>query len=211
MQRLGMFTGSRISDLMSEGRKGEPFGKTALSYIYEVAAERDLLPMYRSNEELFDIYNELTTVDNRYTRYGHENEDFAVERYELATGNKTEEVGFTTHPTIEWLGASPDRIATNKDGERKVVEVKCPIPANFMRYRSEIHDSATLKAVKPEYYWQIQAELAVTGLDKADFVVFCPFLRSGLHIVEIPRNDEEIRAIEKRVRLANEHIKNYII
>ena len=36
--RLGNFTGSRIGDLMSGGKKGDMFGKTALAYIYEVAS-----------------------------------------------------------------------------------------------------------------------------------------------------------------------------
>ena len=36
VSRLGFFTGSRIGDLMTSGKKGELFGKTALSYTYEV-------------------------------------------------------------------------------------------------------------------------------------------------------------------------------
>ena len=51
-QRLGNFTGSRIGDLMTSGKKGELFGKTAFSYIYEVAAERNLLPKYIEDDYL---------------------------------------------------------------------------------------------------------------------------------------------------------------
>lgn len=53
--RLGNFTGSRIGDLMTSGKKkGELFGKTALSYIYEVAAERNLLPKYIKDDLLLE-------------------------------------------------------------------------------------------------------------------------------------------------------------
>ena len=53
--RIGFFTGSRIGDLMTSGKKGELFGKTALSYIYEVCAERNLLPKYIEDDYYFEI------------------------------------------------------------------------------------------------------------------------------------------------------------
>ena len=83
-QRLGNFTGSRIGDLMTSGKKGELFGKTAFSYIYEVAAERNLLPKYIEDDYLFEIYQNQVSINNKFIEFGHENEDFAAERYSLS-------------------------------------------------------------------------------------------------------------------------------
>lgn len=54
IQRLGYFTGSRIADLMVSGRgKGELFGKTAMSYIYSVASERNLRDAVMSDDTVW--------------------------------------------------------------------------------------------------------------------------------------------------------------
>lgn len=90
-QRLGNFTGSRIGDLMTSGKKGELFGKTAFSYIYEVAAERNLLPKYIEDDYLFEIYQNQVSINNKFIEFGHDNEDFAAERYQLVTGCELEE------------------------------------------------------------------------------------------------------------------------
>lgn len=203
--RIGFFTGSRIGDLMTSGKKGELFGKTALSYIYEVCAERDLLQKYIDDDYLFDIYQQQVSINNKFIEFGHDNEDFAAERYQLVTECKLEECESIQHPTIPYFSASPDRIAI-KDGLRKVVEIKIPLPKTFIEYMAEIKDNETLKAVNPKYFYQVQAEMSCTGLDKADFVVFCPFLKHNIHVVEITRDEVVIAEFEKRITAANEII-----
>ena len=42
IQRLGMFTASKFGKLLNTKRGGVGFGDTAMAYIYEVAAERQL-------------------------------------------------------------------------------------------------------------------------------------------------------------------------
>lgn len=208
-QRLGNFTGSRISDLMVSGKKGELFGKTALSYIYEVAAERDLLQSYIDDDYLFEIYQQQVSVSNKYTDWGHEIEDLAAERYQLATGFELEECESIQHPAIPYFSASPDRIAI-KGGTKKVVEIKCPLPKTFMEYMAEVKDNNTLKSVNPKYFYQIQAEMSCTGLDRADFVAFCPFLKHNIHIVEITRDNMVISEFEKRITEANKIINQIL-
>lgn len=208
-QRLSFFTGSRIGDLMTSGKKGEQFGKTALSYIYEIAAERNLLPKYIEDDYLFEIYQQQVSISNKFIEFGHDNEDFAAERYQVVTGCELEECESIQHPTIPYFSASPDRIAI-KDWIKKVVEIKCPTPKKFMEYMAEVKDNDTLKSVNPLYFFQIQAELACCGLDKADFVVFCPFLKHNIHIVEITRNDDVISEFEKRITAANEIINQIL-
>ena len=205
ISRLGKITGSRIGDLMTSGKKGEMFGKTALSYIYEVCAERDLLQKYIDDDYLFEIYQQQISISNKFIEFGHDNEDFAAERYQLVTECKLEECESIQHPTIPFFSASPDRIAV-KYGLRKVVEIKVPLPKTFMEYMAEVKDNETLKAVNPKYFYQVQSEMACTGLDKADFVVFCPFLKHNIHIVEITRDEAVIAEFEKRITAANEII-----
>lgn len=209
LSRLGNFTGSRIGDLMTSGKKGELFGKTALSYIYEVCAERDLLQKYIEDDYYFEIYQQQVSFSNKYTDWGHEVEDFAAERYQLVTGCELEECESIQHPTIPYFSASPDRIAI-KNTLRKVVEIKCPLPKTFIEYLAEVKDNETLKAVNPKYFYQVQAEMSCTGLDKADFVAFCPFLKHNIHIVEITRDEAVISEFEKRITAANEIINQIL-
>lgn len=209
VSRLGFFTGSRIGDLMTSGKKGELFGKTALSYIYEVCAERDLLQSYIDDDYLFEIYQQQVSINNKFIEFGHNNEDFAAERYQLVTGCELEECESIQHPAIPYFSASPDRIAI-KGGMKKVVEIKCPLPKTFMEYMAEVKDNDTLKAVNPKYFHQIQAEMACTGLDRADFVAFCPFLKHNMHIVEITRDESVIAEFEKRIKAANEIINQIL-
>ena len=80
--RLGCFNGSAIGDLMSSGRKkDELFGQTALSYIYSIASERQLLPVYLTDDYLWEIYQSQVSFTNKYMEYGHEQEPLAIEEY----------------------------------------------------------------------------------------------------------------------------------
>lgn len=210
--RLGNFTASAIHQLMCGGKGGERFGKTALSYIYQVTAERDILPAYLSDDILFEVYLQQTTVTSKAMDWGHDNEPLAAERYALRTGYDVAEVGIFFHPEVPHFSASPDRIATDLlTGTQRVVEIKCPSPKKFMEYRSTIHDAESLRAVCPEYYWQIQAELACTGLREAHFVAFCPFLQHNIHIVPIPICDTDVALMVERVREANKLIGESIL
>ena len=207
-QRLGYFTGSRIADLMVSGRKkDELFGKTAMTYIYEVAGERMMKPSFVADDEKFAEYLQLVHPTSKTMEWGHDAEDVAVEVMEAKTDIITERVGSTIHPTIPYFSASPDRLFTASDGTLGVLEVKCPMPKAFMQYRAEIVDATTLKAVRPEYYWQVMAEMMCTGRECAYFVAFCPFIKGGtLHAVLIHADQDAFGIIEERVTAANEII-----
>lgn len=212
--RLGNFTGSKIGDLMSSGKKKDAmFGKTAMSYIYEVASERDLLSAYLEDDYLFEIYQNLVSVNTKYMEYGHENEELAAETYAEVNGCVLELCESVTHPSIPHFSASPDRIAVWNDGakiNRKIVEIKCPMPKTFMLYKNEVNDGQSLLEVEPKYFYQVQAEMACTGLSSADFVVFCPFLKHNIHIVEIQRDDDVIYRMSERINMANELIEKLL-
>lgn len=209
--RLGKFNGSSIGDLMTKGRKkDEMFGQTALSLIYKIASERNLLDIYKEDDYLWEIYQEQVSISNKHTRFGHENEGLAIETYEEATGNKCIETGSIDHSTIPNYAASPDRL-TEIDGTTTICEVKCPLPATFMKYKAEIKDNASLLSVEPRYYYQVQAEMHVSGCKQADFICFCPFLKHPLHIVRITADKEVQKEIEYRISEAEKIISNILI
>jgi putative phage-type endonuclease len=60
--------------------------------------------------------------DNRHIRWGVQFEAAARLDYEAATGNIIETTGFWVHPTLDWLGASPDGLI----GTDGLAEIKCP-------------------------------------------------------------------------------------
>jgi putative phage-type endonuclease len=70
------------------------------------------------------------------------------------------------HPTVPFLGASPDGITLTADPEDyrygRLVEFKCPISRDF--------DLTT--PIKPEYYHQMQLQMECTQLHECDFVEF---------------------------------------
>lgn len=77
------------------------------------------------------------------------------------------EFGLLRHPSLDFLGASPDGVT--EDGV--MLEIKCP-------WRRKIDGT-----VPKQYYLQIQGQLAVTGLDECDyFEVEFEQLRSDMDI-----------------------------
>ncbi|XP_030271599.1 uncharacterized protein LOC115580976 [Sparus aurata] len=71
--------------------------------------------------------------------------------------------GLVIHPDAPWLGASPDGL----------VEVKCPNVKNYVdcKYLQMKYGSLSLRE-SHAYYWQVQGQLLITGLEWCDFVVF---------------------------------------
>lgn len=206
MHRLGRWNGSEIWQLMKSGRgKDQIFGATAMTYIEEVAAQRGLSDIYKTDFEMFKEYDNLVTAGSKFIDWGHENEAGGVMNFQLLTGCEVEECGSIDHPTIPNFSASPDRIVTVK-GEREILEVKCPMPKSFGKYKMEIHDAADLLSVKPEYFYQVQAEMCVTGLKIANLVFFCPFMKNPIHRIRIAADDAVWAEFDIRIRKAEELI-----
>lgn len=204
--RLGKFTASTISDLMTKGRgKDELFGKTALTLINQVAYERMLNPVVVDDDAedgLFADYLYFTNTESKAMRWGIEQEPVARSLYCIAAHiptDKVVETGSMTHKQLHMLAASPDGLVDD-DG---LVEIKCVGSASFMRYL-EVTDGDTLKAIEPKYYWQVQCQLACTDRAWCDFVVYNPFVAQPLHIARIDRNAADIALMLERVVLANE-------
>lgn len=86
-------------------------------------------------------------------------EPVAADAYAFFNKCKLFEFGLLRHPTIDWVGASPDGI--NENGV--MLEIKCP-------FKRKITGE-----VPTQYYYQMQGQLDVCGLDECDYLE-CEFL-----------------------------------
>lgn len=120
---------------------------------------------------------------NEATRHGQKYETEAIKLYCDIFNKKTKSFGLLPHPTVSWLGGSPDDIT--HDGI--VIEVKCPFR------RKIIHGEIPI-----QYISQVKMNMEITGLDKAVFIEYKPADESGeyiLNVVEIDRDPEWFESV----------------
>lgn len=107
-----------------------------------------------SNEVLKKKCGEDNFITNAAMQWGNKYEDVAVLIYEHRNNVKILEFGCLRHPSIPFLGASPDGITE----EGIMLEIKCPT-------------SRKITGIPPSYYWcQVQGQLEVCELDRCDFL-----------------------------------------
>lgn len=100
-------------------------------------------------------------VGNIATNWGTMHEQEAKEAFEYEFGEKVEAATFVVHPTLDWLGASPDGYV----GDDALLEIKCP-------YGLRDHAAPVpFKGLEeqPHYYAQMQVQMLVTGRKKCFF------------------------------------------
>lgn len=207
-QRLGQITGSQVGRLMKKGRSSY-FGEDALSYIYQLAAERSMPASLIDNDPEFEAYLEQVNVETKAMRFGTEMEAVARMKYCQERNVTCEEVGLCSHFDIEHFASSPDGIAKTYEG-KVALEIKCPTQAVYMRYYDSIWNNETLKKVKPEYYYQCMAHMMCTGAIRTDLIIFNPFQREQLKIVPIFPEDADIDEMTTRIEEANVTINEII-
>ena len=190
--RLGLFTGSKLPDLMTGGKGKEEWGLTALKVISRVIVERDL------SDEGIELYvEELFSKNFRQTEWGNRYEHFAREEYRNITGLDVEETEFQRieSPGL-MIGGSFDGKVINSELKR-IVEIKCPYDIlvheeNFQMLHSEIQ--------KQKYYPQMQCNIAVANVDTCDFISFDPRRKTNrIKIITVPRNQEFIDKMFTRI------------
>ncbi len=78
-------------------------------------------------------------------------------------------------PTHRGWGSSPDGIVYDPKGQSVfgLVEIKCPNVASYVDcpYIKISEGTHTLRKSHP-YFWQIQGQMLISGLDWCDFVVY---------------------------------------
>jgi len=148
-KRLGKFTGSEISALMTSGRtKGSTFGDTAKAYIFKKFYERLTGIPHQSVVETFAM------------RRGTELEPFAIKRLAEEIG-EISEVGFLSKGCI---GASPDGIQ-----DERVIEIKCRSIDQTFNYAFSDYTQRS-----HGMFWQIQTEMYVSDKTECIAAHYCP-------------------------------------
>lgn len=204
--RIGKFTASHFADLMANPADGvSTWSKSALKYINNLA---------------YQLYSNayIEKPDNEATRWGMNNEDYAIREFGIKSGYEVREAGFILHPEIPEVGATPDLYLTDNKypGETIIAQVKCPFNQQIhLDYIRKINCTSSLKRSKSEYYWQMQGEIWITGAIFSYFVSFDPRLKtdSRIHYVRIDRDEGAIVQLEsviyKAIALRDEMVENF--
>lgn len=107
---------------------------------------------------------------NEATQWGVTQEPVALAAYQKEFNVTTTEVGFVQHPSMEWLGASPDFLV----GIGGVGEIKCP-------YNQTLYDE-----IPPYYMAQVQGQIQVANATFAHFVCWTPV---AMRVWKVNRSD----------------------
>ena len=122
--------------------------------------------------------------ENKFVYHGKKYEKIAIMIYEIIYNSKVGEFGLIQHPTISYLGASPDGISMSLtlDGKLnklmgRMLEIKCP-PS-----RAIVNHGKIKGEICPDYYWvQVQIQLECCDLPECDFW--------QCHLIEYKNRDE---------------------
>jgi putative phage-type endonuclease len=195
INRQGNFTGSEIWKLMTEARsKKDVLSKTAETYILEKVWEK--------------LSGEVKQgINNMATEWGNDNEPTAKKFYSSVTGNEVKDSLMLYSNEIQGLTGSPDGLV----GEDGLIEIKCPYNgANHLKYCFITKDE-TFLSEQPEYYYQMQCYMLLSGRKWCDFVSFDPRIISdlGLFIYRVNANEEVIEKMTEKVKLARELFNQY--
>lgn len=82
--------------------------------------------------------------------------------------------GLVIHPDTPWLSASPDGLIFDPATQPPfgLVEIKCPNVKSYVdcSYITMQYGTSALRE-SHAYYWQVQGQLLITGLQWCDFVI----------------------------------------
>ena len=212
--RVGNITGSKVAEIMKSGRKkDELWSDSAKSYLYQIAGERLFNPDFLNDDGVFQDYIDQTSFTTKAMQWGSDQEEAAKSLWMTINfpDGEIADLSSCQHDTIPHFAASPDGAIYGRDKDDiRIIEVKCPNINTYMKYRSLIHDAASLKDTEPKYYWQMMAEMSCTGTKSGIFIAYCPWLSKPIHWAEIERVEEDIKLMEERVILANQFIDEII-
>ena len=194
-QRLGKFTASQFSKLTTCPNKDElPAG--AITYVMEKVVE------------IATDFEPEQGFTSAAIQWGKDHELEAIERFEDAFNYKVDFTGenqaFIDYPELR-AGATPDGLIGNNAG----VEVKCPNSSTHLKYMA-IKCENSLKQIAPEYHWQIQGQLMITGRDRFYFVSYDPRFKDfdlQLHIAIIEPVADDIEFLKQRLSMAHDYFK----
>lgn len=200
-ERWGKFTASNFGKLFISGRgKSDAFGKVALGYIEQIAAQR---------QTVFNLEDEITS---RHIETGREREAFAIQTFAERTGLEPYLTGGSQRFAVSSCGnygGTPDGLI----GENAGLEAKSPKYTTHHRYLSRIKTADDLLDECPDYYWQCQGGMELTGRDLWYWISYHPDMKNDRHkllVVEVKRDEQAIAMLKERLLLAIEYCDKII-
>lgn len=183
--RCGKLTASRFADVMNVLKDGSP-GANRRSLVTLLAVERL-------------TGSTVDTFTNDAMRRGTELEPEARAAYEAHTGELVEEVSFVPHPSLDYVGVSPDGLL----GDDGLVELKCPF--NMAKHLDALRSGDHAK----EYRWQLQGQLWVCERQWVDATSYDPRFPEHLRlaIVRVQRDEKAIAELAAECAKANDEIE----
>jgi putative phage-type endonuclease len=151
-ERLGLLTASRAKDIMAFSTKDK---KTPL------AARQNYLA-----EKVVELLTGMPVVTPTVPamQHGIDCEPLARSDYEMVTGEIVDQAPFVVHPSVPYVGCSPDGLV----GDDGLIEIKCP-------FSMAVHlETVRAKQMPEEHTPQIQFQLWVTDRKWCDFVSYDP-------------------------------------
>ena len=177
--RIGKIGGSRISDLLTEGRGGAE-SLTKRKYKNELIRERL-------------TGRKLDTYKTPAMQRGIDLEPMARAWYEVKYNTFVDQVAIVLHPTIEGAQCSPDGIV---EATNSLIEIKIPNPENHL------DNLLTAGKQLEQYYDQVQWQLAcMPEKEFCDLISFDPEMPDHLQgfVKRIYRDDEYIQTMQNAV------------
>lgn len=149
--RCGCLTASRAKAVINRKKNGEPYAEYG-TVLEQIVGER-----------LTGVVSSTGTT--AAMQWGIDHEEEAREQYVIETGRDVDLTGFVKHPTVRWLGASPDGLV----GDDGLIEIKCPTTLTHLK-------RVASGVVPEEYKPQMLVQLLCTGRKWVDFVDYDPRL-----------------------------------
>ena len=153
-------------------------------------------------------------VQTSDVKYGISEEPTAREAYTKVTGNRVQTTGLRVNKKFSFLAASPDGLATEKNGKTVLLEIKClkllretsvadlvqqcssgNIASEILnRQCFKIIDGKLLLRESHVYHYQVQLLLLVTDFDFCDFVLHSP--KGPPSVQRIPRDENLMKRLQ---------------
>jgi putative phage-type endonuclease len=186
-----------MTEQRTEAWYAEKLGRLSASRVYDIIPGKRGSYLESRNRLMWEVLAERITGKRteKYVtaamQYGIDMEPVARAAYTFTTHEDVVETGFHVHPTISGLGASPDGLV----GTDGLLEIKVP------------NTETALKAwageeIDPRYMYQMQCQMACTGRQWCDFVVYDPRLplKLELYIKGVKRDKLVVELIEYEAR-----------
>ena len=158
---------------------------------------KQALDVYREKKGLVEPF-----TGNEHTRRGQRYEPVILADYaEAAEARLDTPVPLLYHPTIDYLGATPDAEAENRDGDHYGVEAKFSMsPKRAEQLGEDLSDW-----IPEDWMVQVQTQMACTGWKRVDLACL---IYGRLRVFCCQRSEELIKQIEEAAGEMWERIAN---